>query len=143
MSKFRIGSGTCGYPWLLVPGPGVRWWACELWIDWLVFEKHTHPRRRTPGDDNEGRRPKQGDSGMSLGCPEKTGLEYACRNDVYASSLQELEPWSICRAKSPDTLATGVLEVWIFSLLSRKSKQKDQTTIKHESHTPQMHTERE
>lgn len=54
------------------------------------------------GVDKGGRKPRQSDSNISLCCPEKACLTYACRADIKASSLQKLGTWLIHMAQNTD-----------------------------------------
>lgn len=50
------------------------------------------PSRR---GDKAGRKPRNSDSGILLGCPEQACLAHALRADVKTSSSQKLEAWLI------------------------------------------------
>ena len=86
----------------LVPGPeviraGEQWpgvWKCNKGCGWvwalalLVCIWKVHFGGGWGGSDEGGKRPRQGDSGILLGCPACT-----CRTYVKASSLQKPEAW--------------------------------------------------
>lgn len=85
---------TEAVPTYVVPGPGmikigVHWprgklnkgggQVCRLQVGWFVFEKWPPELR---GEEKEGKRPRQGDSGIFLGCPEQACPAYTARQTL-------------------------------------------------------------